>query len=155
MNKVRSNASAALSVIALSLTAAPPAWAACYTIYSPQNTVVYQSGEPPVDLSRTISSQMALRYPRHHLVMVNDSSACPLVLPRGRTASQPLDSASGETLVDSPMFRDALPILSSSIISGSGSAGYGSVPVMNSNRGIPGTDGAARPSMRSGMSSGR
>ena len=155
MNKVRIDASTALLMLALSLTAAAPARAACYTIYSPQNTVVYQSGEPPVDLSRTISSQMALRYPRHHLVMVNDSNACPLVLPRGRTTSQPLDSASGETLVDSPMFRDALPMLSSSVISGSGSAGHGSVPVMNSNRGVPGTDGSARPSMRSGTSFGR
>lgn len=150
MNKVRKVASAAL-LPALSLATALPAWGSCYTIYGPQNTVVYQSGEPPIDLSRTISSQLALRYPGHHLVMVNDGRACPAIQPRGRGASQPPGGASGEALVDSPMFRDALPIISNSSISGSAPAGYGSVPVMNSNRGVPGTDG----SMRSGTAFGR
>ena len=150
MNKVRKIASAVL-LPALSLTAALPAWGSCYTIYSPQNTVVYQSGEPPIDLSRSISSQLALRYPGHHLVMVNDSRACPAIRPRGRGASQSMGGASGEAFADSPMFRDALPIISNSSISGGGSAGYGNVPVMNSNRGVPGTDG----SMRSGTAFGR
>lgn len=148
MNKARTIASTALS---LSLMAVGPAWGSCYTIYGPRNTVVYQSAEPPIDLSRTISSQLALRYPGHHLVRVNDARACPTVQPRGRGTAQPLAGASGEALVDSPLFRDALPMLSSSTISGSGSGGPGRMPVMNRDRGVTASDG----SMRSGAAAGR
>lgn len=140
----------ASAAVAASLATASPAWGSCFTIYSPQNTVVYQSGEPPIDLSRSISSQMAARYPRHHMVMVNDASRCPVIAPPGRAAGQRLGDASGQALVESPLFRDASPMMTDGTISGGGPAAYGSFPAMTPGQDVAGgSTAAARPAVRS------
>ncbi len=48
----------------------------CFSVYSPQNQLVYQSTSTPVDLSRQISAGLRERYPNHHLVFVPYESSC-------------------------------------------------------------------------------
>ena len=40
----------------------------CYTITNISNSVIYESSESPIDLSKTISEEMARLYPGNHLV---------------------------------------------------------------------------------------
>ncbi len=52
------------------------AGAYCFTLIGPDNRTVYQSINPPFDLSRPFSKTLAARYPGHHLVMTADSANC-------------------------------------------------------------------------------
>jgi hypothetical protein len=66
-----------VGMCALGMAAAAHAQA-CYSLYSPLDKLVYQSSEPPVDLSQAISAAVQARYPGHHLVVLS-SSSCPRV----------------------------------------------------------------------------
>lgn len=48
----------------------------CFSVYTPQNQLVYQSTTTPIDLSRPISAGLSARYPNHHLVFIPDQSRC-------------------------------------------------------------------------------
>lgn len=41
----------------------------CFTLYDAKNTVVYQSSQSPLDLSRSISEQLTARFPNTFFVM--------------------------------------------------------------------------------------
>ena len=59
------------------LASASPAFAVeCFSMYDAKNALVYQSTSVPIDLSRSVSEQMARRFPGRHLV-ISDSGACP------------------------------------------------------------------------------
>lgn len=47
-------------------------WAACYSLYDSANRLVYQSTTSPIDLNRSISDEVARRFPGHHFVMELD-----------------------------------------------------------------------------------
>ncbi len=50
--------------------------AACYQVYAPDNTVVYRSYQPPVDLSKPLHTTMPLAAPGGSLVFALDPSGC-------------------------------------------------------------------------------
>lgn len=51
-------------------------FAYCFSIYSPQDQLVYRSTVVPIDLSLQLSEGLKVRFPNHHLVFVADESAC-------------------------------------------------------------------------------
>lgn len=69
---------------------------ACYTVYDRSDRVVYQSEEPPVDMSRPIHETLPLRYPGSHMVFDTDgdcaviSSIAARSGPRDMTTLSPL-----------------------------------------------------------------
>jgi hypothetical protein len=64
-------------LLLLSHIAAPDATAAqCFSLYSEKGILVYQSTESIIDQSRSISEQIAVSNPGHHLV-VSPTSYCP------------------------------------------------------------------------------
>lgn len=101
-----------LPAVLLALTVpaftATPAFALCFTIYNERDVAVYQSTEPPVDLSRRIGTEMARRYPRHLLVMAGSSVACPPIQPSS-TIAQRVGAGLSTNPMDSPLFRNAPP----------------------------------------------
>lgn len=50
--------------------------AACYLVYAPDNTVVYRSYQPPVDLSKPLHTTLPLVAPGGHLVFALDPTGC-------------------------------------------------------------------------------
>ncbi len=64
-----------LLVLALTSNAAHAALN-CFTVYGPDNAVVYRSRESPVDLSRPISVAMSEKFPGGHMVWTRDDEAC-------------------------------------------------------------------------------
>lgn len=63
--------------LTLSLAAASPALAIeCFSMFDAKNTLVYQSSLPPIDLSQSISEQMARRFPTRQL-LISDLGSCP------------------------------------------------------------------------------
>ena len=52
------------------------AHAACYQVYAPDNTVVYRSFQPPVDLSKPLHTTMPMAAPGGRLVFALDSNGC-------------------------------------------------------------------------------
>lgn len=109
-------------VLALVLGTAPAAHAACFTIYDEKNVVVYQSTEPPIDLSQRIGTQMARRFPRHFLVMADSSDGCAAM---GSFAAGGRQGAArnGDAALDSPLFRNAASSVSSLPSAGGGYSG--------------------------------
>lgn len=67
---------AAVLIAATSLVQA--ASAACYLVYAPDNTVVYRSFQPPVDLSMPLHATMPLVAPGGHLVFALEPTGCEL-----------------------------------------------------------------------------
>ena len=67
---------AAVLIAATSLVQA--ASAACYLVYAPDNTVVYRSFQPPVDLSMPLHTTMPMVAPGGHLVFALDPTGCEL-----------------------------------------------------------------------------
>jgi len=49
---------------------------ACYTVYDRSDRVVYQSENPPVDMSRPIHETLPLRFPDGHMVF-DTTATCP------------------------------------------------------------------------------
>ncbi len=62
--------------------------AACYTMIDARNAVVYQSRTSPIDLSRSIATEMARRFPSRSLV-ISTSDGCveidPVAMNAGRS----------------------------------------------------------------------
>ena len=50
--------------------------AACYLVYAPDNTVVYRSFQPPVDLSKPLHTTMPQAAPGGRLVFALDPTGC-------------------------------------------------------------------------------
>jgi hypothetical protein len=65
-----------ISALVISLPHAANA-AGCFTIYDAENVVTYRSTTAPVDMSRSISDQMAVRFPGQFLVWSKSASSCP------------------------------------------------------------------------------
>ena len=67
-----------LSAFTASLLCAIPSLscANCYSIYSPQDKLVYRSTVVPIDLSLPISNGLRVRFPKHQLVFVADETMC-------------------------------------------------------------------------------
>lgn len=58
-------------LIALSVVP-PSAGASCFTMLDRQDTVVYQSSVPPIDLSQPISQEMSVKFPGRFLIFTDD-----------------------------------------------------------------------------------
>lgn len=97
----------------------------CYTIYDQSNRAVYQSTEPPIDLSLPISAAMAKRYPGHFLVVATDNLYCQEIADESRFAGRAVASlGDGGTVTgtrkslrdptESKLFRDAQPLRTTS-----------------------------------------
>jgi len=67
----------AAAVVAVS-TVAQAASAACYVVYAPDNTVVYRSVQPPVDLSLPLHVTMPQAAPGGRLVFALEPTGCEL-----------------------------------------------------------------------------
>lgn len=59
-------------------TLAQAASAACYVVYAPDNTVVYRSLQPPVDLSQPLHVTMPQAAPGGRLVFALEPTGCEL-----------------------------------------------------------------------------
>jgi hypothetical protein len=95
--------SLALLLIALAAQAEVQASTQCFSLFDPKNKLVYQSTDSLVDLSRSISEQVAAKYPGHHLV-ITPASYCPEVdeRPSTRALAKPMDGAA-RTTYESPL----------------------------------------------------
>jgi hypothetical protein len=51
-------------------------FANCYSIYAPQDQLVFRTTVAPIDLSLPISEGLKVRFPNHQLVFVADESGC-------------------------------------------------------------------------------
>ncbi len=89
----------------------------CYSIYTTQNRLTYQSTVAPIDLSMRISDAMRARFPGDFFVMIPDDTDCREIR-EGSTTRPRLDAvgqsgASATTpdrlLQASPLFRDLKP----------------------------------------------
>jgi hypothetical protein len=58
----------ALALIIVFLHPIAQAADTCYQLYDEKNALVYQSPEPPIDLSGFISDEVSKNFPHHHLV---------------------------------------------------------------------------------------
>lgn len=106
----------ATRVFVLALLAAPAlASASCYSVFTSQNRLVYQSTATPIDLSRRISDAMRERFPGGYFVMVPGDVDCPEVRAGGATTRPRLDAVgrvpgaevSPDQLIEaSPLFRE-------------------------------------------------
>ena len=76
----------------------------CFTLIGPDNRTVYQSINPPFDLSRPFSRTLAARYPGHHLVMAASSVECNEIDVRP-TPGNP--AGASRSVEDSAIFRNA------------------------------------------------
>lgn len=63
---------AALAMIVVVVHA--PAAAACFTMYGPNNRLVYQSRDAPFSMAGRISVSLARLHPAHHLVVTEQKS---------------------------------------------------------------------------------
>jgi hypothetical protein len=72
---------------------------ACYTVYDRSDRVVYQSQDPPVDMSRPIHETLPSRYPGGHMVFDTEPQ-CPV------TASVAVRRRTIDTTTHSPLFTD-------------------------------------------------
>ncbi|CAN5455636.1 hypothetical protein BH11PSE7_BH11PSE7_24930 [soil metagenome] len=61
----------------LTLLAVPQAFA-CYTVYAPNNQIIYNAVSPPVDMSYQIHQVLPRVFPGGHMVFGDDPN-CPLV----------------------------------------------------------------------------
>lgn len=131
-----------LLAFVLSTGVAAPVQAACFTIYDEKNTIVYQSTDPPVDLSQQISAAMARRYPRQFLVMAESNDGCVAIGSPAKPVQVGADAAGA--VMDSPLFRNAESSISA--LGYSGSASYGASWAYPFSRGghIPSTDVSVR-----------
>jgi hypothetical protein len=91
-----------ISMIGLVTTSAE-SFAACFTIYDSANQLVYQSPQPPIDLSGSISKEMDSKFPGHHLV-ITDSINCK---PSGDLEAEARAQESGTTAKQLLMDRAA------------------------------------------------
>lgn len=123
---------------ALTFQAAALAAGNCYTVYDTSNRAVYQSTEPPIDMSRSISEGMARRFPGHYLVMAPDNGACQEIADESRFAARAVANLgdSGTTTtgpangrnrpmrdpLDSKLFREAKPLMFSTVGADRGAA---------------------------------
>ena len=66
--------------IALGCVSTTAAAGVCYSVYGPDDAVLYQASQPPVDMSGNVSERVAKLWPRARLVWFATDS-CPVVLP--------------------------------------------------------------------------
>jgi hypothetical protein len=85
----------------------------CFTIYDRQQQPVYQSTEPPFDLSQPISQGLATRFPGrfpgYHLVMVADAEDCVLIDRRQDGSGRPGDGSPALALATDEAIPARLP----------------------------------------------
>ena len=72
---------------------------ACYTVYDRSDQVVYQSQDPPVDMSRPIHDTLSSRYPGGHLVF-DTAAQCPA------TPSVAARRRAADTAAPAPLLTD-------------------------------------------------
>ena len=72
---------------------------ACYTVYDRSDRVMYQSQDPPVDMSRPIHETLPSRFPGGHMVF-DTSPTCP-VTPSAAARGRVID-----TTTNSPLLTD-------------------------------------------------
>jgi hypothetical protein len=77
-NNLENSSMRFLSAVTASLLCAIPSlsFANCYSIYSPQDQLVYRSTVVPIDLSLPISDGLKARFPNHQLVFVANETMC-------------------------------------------------------------------------------
>ncbi|MBA2674603.1 hypothetical protein, partial [Ramlibacter sp.] len=67
---------------------------ACYTVYDSSNRVLYQSVQPPVDMSRPLHEALQRRYPGSSMVFEQGANCTALgvaqLRPSGNTATAPM-----------------------------------------------------------------
>ncbi|MFT4240896.1 MAG: hypothetical protein QM569_01325 [Acidovorax sp.] len=76
MTKTLPYAAAALAAAFFSQSAA----AACYLVYGPDKDIVYQSVEPPIDMSYQIHQTLPLVAPGATMVFSPDNQGCELTI---------------------------------------------------------------------------
>ena len=69
---------ASMLAVATFAAAAPACAVECFSIYDTRNTLVYQTANSPIDLSRSIEDQMARRFPSRYLVIADVSPCAPV-----------------------------------------------------------------------------
>ena len=66
---------------------------ACYTVYDANNRVLYQSAQPPVDMSRPLHETLQRRYPGSSLVFEQGAACTSLGVAQARPGSNNSSSA--------------------------------------------------------------
>lgn len=96
------------------------ATANCYIIYDNSGKMTYQSSQPPVDLSKSISHEMATRYKSRHLVILSEAKGCADLGERaesGSSSAKPEENRRtviadvDRVLEKSPLFRKRITFL--------------------------------------------
>ena len=78
---------------------------ACYTVYGPNNRVLYQSDKPPVDMSRPLHETVPARFPGGQMVF-DDSGVCPVVSSVAVGNGGPVTRTSSPLLTDEKTARE-------------------------------------------------
>ena len=81
---------------------------ACYTVYDRSDRVMYQSQDPPVDMSRPIHETLPARYPGGHMVF-DTAAACP-VTPRVATRQGTVDMTTHSPLLTNERIAMAMGV---------------------------------------------
>lgn len=110
---------ASLALIAFATTLPSLASASCFSIYSGQDKLVYQSTVNPVDLSLPLSQALRPRFPNSLMVMDPDDSSCTEVGPGSSSARGEVRDASRSMstgpLGMSPVTRDSRAPVSTAV----------------------------------------
>jgi hypothetical protein len=78
-----------LAVATVLCLPALPAVAACFTVFDRTDRVVYQSTQPPIDVSGSISAEMARAFPPGHHLLLTSEGYCSGVLEPGAIGGGP------------------------------------------------------------------
>jgi hypothetical protein len=105
----------ALALLAAAV-AADGAHAYCFSVFDGAGRLVYQSVDPPFDLSRPYSESLARTYsPRHHLIVADTFCAIAGATSVDLRAARSARPAGASSVVDAPVFANATPMLPSDI----------------------------------------
>ncbi len=88
----------------LGLAASKAALATCYTVYGPDNRMLYQAQTPPVDMSQPLHETLPRRYPGGHLVF-DSSNQCPVQNSLSAQPS-PIQAATARAGGSTPLLTD-------------------------------------------------
>lgn len=80
------------------------AFAGCYTVYGPDNRIMYQSAKAPVDMSQPIHDTLPRRFPGGSLVFDTDG-VCPVVSPVAMGNGGPVTRTASPLLTDASTAR--------------------------------------------------
>jgi hypothetical protein len=71
------------AILPLLLLGGLPAYAGatCYTVYDPQNRIVFRAPYTPVDLSGPITAAVRAKFPGGHMVISDEDLRCTLIEP--------------------------------------------------------------------------